>query len=135
MDEPTKVIPPERIARLERFAELMDSQFPIPFTPFRIGVDGILGLVPGVGDAASAALGVYLLGEAVSLQVRKRTIVRMVINTGADAVLGSVPLIGDLFDFAFKSNAMNARLILRDIEKRQWRWKGRVIDVTAERKG
>jgi hypothetical protein len=110
-----------RLARLERFARLMDSEFAIPGTPFRVGLDGIVGLVPGVGDVATTALASYVFAEALGLKVRKRTIARMLVNTGIDLVFGAVPLVGDLFDFAFKSNAKNARLVLADVERRSGR--------------
>lgn len=111
--------------RLERFAALMDRAVRVPGTSFRVGLDGVLGLVPGVGDVATTLLAGYLFAEAAGLGVRKRTMARMLANTGVDLVFGAIPVLGDLFDFAFKSNAKNARLVIRDVERRlaRPRWK------------
>ena len=121
LDDPIRMEPepePPQLRRLRAFAQVMDSQFAIPGTPFRFGVDGLLGLIPGVGDVLAGALSSYLIAEAVSLKVSKLTIARMVVNTGVDTVLGAVPLVGDLFDIGFKANAKNARLIIADVERR-----------------
>jgi hypothetical protein len=116
---PPRETPQARLHRLERFARLMDSQFRIPGTQIRLGLDGLIGLIPGVGDAAAAALASYVFAEALALKVSKRTIVRMLINSGVDLMFGVIPVVGDLFDIGFKSNAMNARLVLADVERRR----------------
>ncbi len=113
--------PREKLHRLERFAHLMDSQFRIPGTPIRLGLDGIIGLIPGVGDVATTALASYVFAEAMALKVRKRTLGRMLINTSVDLVFGAIPVVGDLFDIGFKSNAKNARLVIADVERRRIR--------------
>lgn len=110
-----------RLRRLEVFARLMDSSIPIPGTPYRTGLDGLLGLIPVAGDLISAGLSSYLFAEALTLKVRKRTLVRMGLNTGVDTVFGAIPLIGDVFDIGFKANAKNARLIIADVERRMER--------------
>ncbi len=108
----------ETMARVMRLATLLDAQFGLPGTGVRIGIDGIIGLLPFVGDAASLLLALYVFSEARRAKCRKRTIVRMAINTGIDTAIGAVPVLGDLFDIGFKSNLRNARLILEDIERR-----------------
>lgn len=103
-----------RLARLESFARLMDSQFRLPGTPIRLGLDGIVGLVPVVGDAATALLASYVFAEAAGLGVRKRVMALMLLNTGIDLAIGAVPVVGDLFDIGWKANAKNARLVLAE---------------------
>lgn len=101
------------LARLRRFAWLMDEGIRVPGTRFRIGLDPILGLVPGLGDAAGALLGSAILVAAIRQRVPKLTLVRMAANIGLDATLGSIPLIGDAFDAVWKSNVRNLDLLER----------------------
>lgn len=105
--------PREAIERLERLAFWLDERFRVPGTNWRIGLDGLLGLVPGVGDTATALLSLYLVLEAKRLGVPNGLILRMLANVGLDAAVGSLPLFGDLFDFAFKANRRNLRLLRR----------------------
>jgi hypothetical protein len=104
------------IARLKRLEVLLDRKFSV--FGFRVGLDGLMGLVPGVGDLASAAFGAYLVFEARRLGASRLTLARMVANVAVDATLGSVPVVGDAFDFAFRSNTKNVRLLIRDLERR-----------------
>lgn len=99
------------IRRLKRLAKAMDTAFRIPFTNRRIGFDSLIGLVPGIGDLATTTVSAYIVREAMKFGVSKRTVARMVTNIVIDMVLGSVPLIGDLFDFSFKSNTKNVKLL------------------------
>jgi hypothetical protein len=108
----------DRLARLGSFARLMDSQFRIPGTPIRMGLDGLIGLIPGVGDVATTLMASYVFAEATALGVRKRVLARMLLNTGVDTVLGAIPVVGDLFDIGFKSNAKNARLVIAEVRGR-----------------
>jgi hypothetical protein len=95
-------------------ARLMDDAFRIPGTDRKIGLDSILGfLLPGFGDALAAGSGVLLIVLAFALRVPGVVIARMAFNVAIDAALGAIPLIGDLFDAAFKSNRMNVALIER----------------------
>lgn len=100
-------------AQTERLARLLDSQFRVPGTGLRFGVDGILGLLPGVGDAAGLALSSAVIVQAVRLGARGATVARMVLNVAIDTVFGSIPLLGSVFDFAFKANNRNVALLQR----------------------
>jgi hypothetical protein len=120
----TPLPPGEREAALRRvraLALLMDSQWEIPGTGFRVGIDPILGLVPGIGDALTTLISLYIVAEAKRLGVRKRTLTRMLLNVGADAFVGVIPLAGDVFDAAFRANARNLRLLELDLLEQQER--------------
>lgn len=99
--------------RLRRLAWWLDDGIRIPATGFRVGLDPILGLVPGLGDSAGALLGLAILAEASRRGVPRLTLVRMATNIALDTALGSVPLVGDVFDAAWKANARNFRLLER----------------------
>jgi hypothetical protein len=107
--------PEEEVAlqRVARLAYWLDDRFRIPGTRRRIGLDGLLGVIPGIGDTATALIAAYIVLEAARLGVPKGTIGRMLANLGVDYVIGLVPLAGDLADLAWKANRRNARL-LRD---------------------
>jgi hypothetical protein len=92
-------------------AKLMDSQFRVPGTNFRFGLDGIIGLIPGVGDVSSFAVSAYMLWIMAKNGASGYVLGRMVVNVLVDAIVGSIPLIGDLFDIAFKANMRNLRLM------------------------
>lgn len=104
------------IARIEQLADLLDSRYRIPMLGYRIGLDGLLGLVPVAGDAASGALAIYLIFKAWRLGVRKRILITMLGNTAADFLLGLVPFVGDILDVVNRSNAKNCRLILMEYD-------------------
>ena len=104
----------ERLARLEH---LFDRAYRLPGTDFRFGLDGILGLLPGIGDAATALVSSVIVADAWKSGARKRTIARMAKNVGVDFLIGSIPLVGDLFDFGYKANTKNIKL-LRDERNR-----------------
>ncbi|PYE81285.1 DUF4112 domain-containing protein [Pseudoroseicyclus aestuarii] len=103
------------MARLDRLARLMDSRYSI--LGIRFGLDGLLGLVPVVGDTLSLGPAAYLLWKAHQLGVPRATLARMLLNSGADYVVGLVPLLGDVFDVAFKANNRNAGLLRAHLEK------------------
>jgi hypothetical protein len=95
-------------------ARLMDDALPIPGTTRRIGLDAIIGfLIPGVGDVFAAGSGVVLIVLAFVLRVPGVVLARMALNVGIDALVGAIPLFGDVFDARFKSNRMNVDLIER----------------------
>jgi len=100
------------IRRLRALTRLLDTAVPIPGTPWRVGLDPILGLIPGAGDVATTALSLYMVHEARRLGADKTLLRRMMINVGLDFGVGLVPLLGDVFDFAFKANLRNWKLLL-----------------------
>ncbi len=104
--------------QVERLARLMDTAVRVPVFGFRIGLDGLLGLIPGVGDAATLLPAGYIIYKAHKMGVPRPVLAQMIVNTGADAALGSVPLLGDIFDVAFKSNRRNVDLLRRHVATR-----------------
>lgn len=94
----------------------MDTSVGIPFTRFRFGVDALLGLVPGLGDAIGTAVAAYVVGVAVRLGAPKAMLLEMLWNIGVEALGGSFPVIGDLFDAAWRSNVRNVRLLERHLD-------------------
>jgi hypothetical protein len=101
------------LAIVRGLAKVLDSALTIPGTRAKIGLDSILGLIPGVGDLGSAAIGGYILMVASKLGVPAVVLWRMLLNLAIDAVFGLVPFAGDLFDVAFKANTKNAALLER----------------------
>ncbi|MEI6946400.1 DUF4112 domain-containing protein [Paraflavisolibacter sp. H34] len=99
------------LREVELLAKLMDAQFRIPGTDMRFGLDGIIGLIPGAGDLSTFAVSSYMLWIMARNGASGNILARMVLNVLIDTALGSIPLIGDLFDFAFKSNMRNLRLM------------------------
>jgi len=97
--------------KVARISKLMDKQFVIPGTNFRFGLDGIIGLIPGVGDVSSFAVSCYLLSLMAKNGASGYVMARMVLNVLIDTIIGSIPFFGDLFDFAFKANSRNIRLM------------------------
>lgn len=100
-----------RVARATRFARVLDTALRIPGTRIRFGLDPILGLVPGLGDAIAALLGGYLVWTAVRVGAPRLIIGRMLANIAVDAIVGAVPVAGTVFDVAFKAHRRNARML------------------------
>jgi hypothetical protein len=90
---------------------MFDSAFRIPGTQITFGIDPILGLFPGIGDLASPIFSLFLLWHGARLRVPKIVLARMVLNAAIDAGAGAIPVIGDLFDFAWKANVWNLALL------------------------
>jgi hypothetical protein len=99
------------LASIRALAKLMDAIIPVPGTGMKIGADALLGLIPGVGDLGSAAIGAYILNAAAKLGVPPVVLARMVLNLAIDALLGLIPFAGDLFDVMFKANMRNVKLV------------------------
>jgi hypothetical protein len=93
---------------LEWLAWLMDES--IAIGPWKIGLDGIIGMIPGVGDMAGAAVSAVIILGAAQKGIARSAVIRMVINTAVDGIFGSLPLVGDIFDFAYKSNIRNIQI-------------------------
>jgi len=96
---------------LERLAWLMDDLIRVPGLGWRFGLDALVGLIPGFGDTATSLASFYILASAVRYRVPKITLLRMGLNIGIDYLVGSLPLVGDLFDACWKSNQMNIALL------------------------
>lgn len=105
------------VMRVEAVARLMDSAFEIPGTKIRMGLDGLIGLLPIIGDFVSAMISSYIIWEAKNLGVSKFTLWRMTGNLAIDTVVGAVPFLGDAFDVAFKTNLKNRALLKKHLEK------------------
>jgi len=103
----------QRLSALRAVSRLLDSAFAIPGTTFKIGLDPIVGLVPWVGDLVSPAFTIAILWHARDLGLPRVVQLRMLINAAADTLIGMVPVAGDLFDFAWKSNNANFALLER----------------------
>ena len=115
-----------RLDRIHKLAELMDGKFTIPGTSIRFGWDGIIGLIPGVGDTITLLPQLYLLYEAIRAKVGLPIILKMAVNVGIDWLVGTVPVLGDVFDVVWRSNLRNANLLAEAIREKQ------AIDVTPE---
>jgi Domain of unknown function (DUF4112) len=107
------------ITRLQRLARFMDTAFRIPFTRVRFGADSILGLVPGAGDVIGLGISAYAIMMAHRLGAPRSLILKMLANAGIDAGLGTIPIVGDIFDMFFKSNTKNVKLLTDFLEKNQ----------------
>lgn len=122
------------LARLDALAKLMDSAFVFPGTKVRFGLDGVIGLVPGVGDVVSGLISSYLIWEARRLGVSKWILGRMMANALFDTTIGAIPLAGDVFDAMFKANLKNMALLRRHLEtKGAIPHPGRVIEGRYQR--
>ena len=108
----------QALRRLEALARLMDNAFVVPGTDVRFGLDGIIGLVPGVGDVISGIVSSYLIWEARRLGVSKWILGRMMANTLLDTTIGAIPLAGDVFDVMFRANVKNMALLRRRLERK-----------------
>jgi hypothetical protein len=99
------------LREVEYLAKLMDAQFRIPGTNMRFGLDGIIGLIPGAGDLSTFAVSGFMLWIMARNGASNYVLARMALNVLIDTAVGSIPLVGDLFDFAFKANMRNLRLM------------------------
>ena len=98
---------------LRRWARIFDSAFRIPGTRITFGLDPIIGLIPGIGDLSSPIFSLFIIWHAAKLRVPRVVIARMVLNALIDGLVGAIPLVGDLFDFAWKASAWNLALLER----------------------
>jgi hypothetical protein len=107
----------ERLAQVKWLATMMDDRFRIPGTPLRFGWDSVLGLFPGLGDVLTSALSLLIVHHAWQTGASKLTLARMLGNVGLDFVVGAIPFLGDLFDFVWKANRKNARLLEQHLHR------------------
>jgi hypothetical protein len=97
-------------AALQRLAHILDSAIPLP-GGYRIGLDGLVGLIPGIGDLVGSVLSSYIIGQAYRLGASPMVLLRMGGNILVDTILGLIPVLGDLFDFVWKANRRNVALL------------------------
>lgn len=103
--------------RVEAMEKLLERSFTIPGTKIPFGLDTIVGFVPVVGDLVTAAMGAYIVWEARNLGMSRWQLIRMSANIGVDTAIGAIPLVGDLFDFVWRSNSKNLRIIHKHLDK------------------
>jgi uncharacterized protein DUF4112 len=122
------VYPPNpRLQHVRFFSNLLDQCIMLP-GGFRIGIDPIIGLIPGFGDVLSAALSLYLVYQAALLGLPKRILLRMLVNVAIEGLVGTFPVLGDVFDAVWKANMRNLRLIeLHYAPANQGRSKGKIL--------
>ena len=107
----------QRLARLEAIAKLLDVAFILPGTKIRYGIDGLIGLIPVIGDVITTAISLWLVREARALGAPWYITARMLGNVAVDGVVGMVPFAGDAFDVMFRANMRNVRLLRRWLDK------------------
>ena len=120
----------DSMARITALARFLDGAFVVPGTKLRFGMDSVIGLVPGIGDAVSAILSSYIIWEARQLGLPRWKIARMIGNVAFDTAVGAIPLAGDAFDLFFKANERNLRIIHEHLKRGPHQ-----IDGTATRIG
>lgn len=115
------VLPPltddvaRRLRRVKALAWILDAAFRLPGTKFRLGLDALIGLIPGGGSAVMGLVSLYIVWEAWRIGVPSRLLVRMVANVAMETAVDTVPMVGDVFDAAFKANLRNVALIERHL--------------------
>ena len=107
----------QEVQMLETLAHLMDSAFVIPGTSMRVGVDSLIGLIPGLGDTISALISRYIVKQASKYNLPWHLKLKMSFNIFIDWLIGIIPLIGDLFDVGWKANTRNVELLKKHLEK------------------
>lgn len=118
------VEPDARLRWVEHVARLMDSQFRLPGTQFRFGLDPLLGLLPVVGELGTFAISAALIVTMMRHGASRKVVLLMVLNVLIDTIIGSIPLIGNVFDFAYKSNERNVRLLRRHYQEGRYQGSG-----------
>ena len=108
---------PAQLEHLRSLSRLLDNAFVIPGTRYRFGLDALIGLVPGLGDAVSAVFSSYLVLQASRLGAPRSVVTRMIANIAVDTLVGWVPILGDLFDVAWKSNVRNMALLEQHLQQ------------------
>jgi len=106
------------LRRLDWLAWLLDSSIPLPLTQFRIGLDGLLGFIPGIGDAVLGGIALYPLVEARRMRVATRHLLRMFLHVGVDTAIGSIPVIGDIFDLGYRANKRTVDIVREQLRQR-----------------
>ena len=109
----------QRFARLQALGNLLDMAFIVPGTNVRYGIDGLIGLIPVVGDIITTAIALWVVREARALGAPRWLVARMLTNVAIDGVVGAVPVVGDAFDVAFKANVRNVRMLRKWMDKQR----------------
>lgn len=112
----TPPVKQDEASRVRALARMLDSAIRIPGTGVTLGLDSIVGLVPGIGDFAGALMSGYIVLASARMGVPAPVVMRMILNLGVDTLVGSVPVLGDLFDVGFRANLRNAALLDRHLE-------------------
>lgn len=103
--------------RVEALEKLLERAVVVPGIRQPVGLDAIVGLIPVAGDVIGAGLGLYIVWEARNLGISKWQRARMIANIGVDTLLGAIPVAGDLFDFVYRSNSRNLRILRRHLDR------------------
>lgn len=103
--------------RIEAMEQLLERAVTIPGTGRKVGLDAIVGLVPVGGDLLTAAMGLYMIWEARNIGVPRWRLLQMLANVGFDTAVGAIPVAGDVFDFLFRSNSRNLRIIRKHLDR------------------
>lgn len=103
--------------RVEALERVLERAFTVPGIRREVGLDAVIGLVPVAGDLIAAAMGLYIVWEARNLGMSKWQLARMTANVGFDTLVGAIPVAGDLFDFLFRSNSRNLKIIRKHLDK------------------
>lgn len=103
--------------RIEAMEQMLEGLFVIPGTQRRVGLDSIIGLIPVVGDLITASMGAWIIWEARNLGMSKWQLTRMAGNVGFDTLVGAIPFAGDIFDFLYKSNTKNLRIVRKHLDR------------------
>jgi hypothetical protein len=106
-----------QVERLRTMTRLLDSAIRVPGTRYRFGIDAIIGLVPGIGDAIGAIFSAFIVFQAARLGVSTSTLIRMMGNVALDTIVGEIPLLGDLFDAGWKANVRNMALLEAHLQR------------------
>ncbi|MFP4089574.1 MAG: DUF4112 domain-containing protein [Cyclobacteriaceae bacterium] len=116
---------------IDQVTNLMDSRFRLPGTNFRFGLDPILGLLPGIGDAVSLAISGVLITYMYRQGASRKALIMMIGNVVLDAIIGSIPILGNIFDFAYKANNRNIRIMKRHFEEDKYQGSGTGILIAV----
>jgi len=131
MNQTPPSTPDPRFRWIESISTFMDNQFQLPGTNFRFGLDPLLSFIPFAGSAASFAISAGLLLTMMKYGVSRKVVIMMLGNLALDATLGSIPLIGNIFDFAFKANQRNVNLLKKHYQEGKYTGSGNGIIFTV----